>query len=172
MQLASPRENVVYDATRALLGSVHLSWVKTGVYRGTVHDAASSCLANDGYLAVGFTQARPELNTTTASKTQFEVTTQSRAIRIAFHNHGYKTTAMASYSALTHTRHHNRRVPGSAKRRCKKIVVMIWHAANLLNVVGSPTFWHHRKRWSCLVNVSEVPATGKQTTFELQDGSD
>ena len=39
---------------------------------------------------------------------------------VPHHNHGRETTAMASYSALTHTRHHTRSVPGvpgSAKRR-------------------------------------------------------
>ena len=47
-------------------------------------------------------------------------------------NHGQKTTAMTSYSALTHTRHHTRRVPGvpgSAKRWCFKRgceVVVLW----------------------------------------------
>ena len=37
--------------------------------------------------------------------------------RAPSHNHGSKTNATRGYSALTHARHHTRRVPGSATRR-------------------------------------------------------
>ena len=39
---------------------------------------------------------------------------------LSLHDYGQKATAMTSYSAITHTRYHTRRVtgvPGSAKRR-------------------------------------------------------